>query len=775
MTAANQTAPPKRRVLVAGMGAVTSQGIGVQALWDGVSAARVAIGPVDRLDLSGYRTGIGGQAPLNGEPRTDRHGVPADLVLVAAELAAGEAMAQADWARAAVPAERWGVVVGTCNAGLLSARSWLLARNAGQAHSPRRLSQVARQLLQAPPQAIAEHLAGVYGLQGPAVAINTACAASANAIGYAADLIRTGAADAVLVGGADVFSDVVFAGFHSLESLSSRPAAPYSGNRSGLSLGEGSGMLVLVRDGVGDGGDGGEDRILGQVLGYGLSADGFHVTAPDPTGRGASRAILAALRTAGVPAGDVGYLNGHGTGTPKNDAAETAAIRTALGEDADTLLVSSTKSMVGHLLGAAGAVEAIVTLKALQHQLAPPTTGWQFADPSCDLDYVPNAGRPMSTDVALSTNFAFAGANACLALSRTGVRTGAVAPVADRVLVTGMAAITPQPGRAAVGRIDIDAAHWLTARDRRRMDRLCVLAVLAAKQALADAGIDPRAGGGDRIGVVLGTGIGPMESMENFARPVVADGPSAANPAVFPNTVYNAAAGQVAMHTGAVGPTSTLSVSHASGAAAIGYAQTLLEADEADVMICIGVDTLTDQVVQAYRDLGLIRTDGPDGLRLTEGSVALVLERAGFAAARGARGYGEIAGHAIAGDGRGVGSCDRTGAAVERAMTQAITRAGLEPADVSCVWTSAAGLPAWDDAEELALTRRFGPRVRRHRPKLELGEPMGASGMLSLLLALQAWADGADPAPALVNSASLGGTYVSLLVRPVPSSTEAGR
>lgn len=797
MTGVNDVSDDRthRQVYVAGLGAVTSQGVGVDALWDGVRAARVGIREVERLDLSGYRTGLGGQAPLPEESAMDRHGVVRDLVLTAAHQAAAEAMAQARWVRDAVSGQRWGVVVGTCNAGLLSARRWLVARDAGQV-SP------ARQLLQAPPQAIAESLAGEFGLRGPAVAINTACAASANAIGYAADLVRTGAADAVLVGGADVFSDVLFAGFHSLESLSVSPAAPYSGNRSGLSLGEGSGMLVLVRDGVE--GTQHADLILGQILGYGLSADGYHVTAPDPTGRGASRAIRAALRRGGIDGDDVGYINGHGTGTPKNDSAETAAIRVALGSAADKLVVSSTKSMIGHLLGAAGAVEAIVTLKALQAQVAPPTAGWQTADPACDLDYVPNTSRTMSTDAALSTNFAFAGANACLALARPGAGYRSLAPRSDRVVISGMSAITPDANSAnelgklafgdcggdrdpaerrgeghrratdsdsgnGVGRISIDAGTWLSARERRRMDRLCILAVIAARQALADAGIDPRATDGDRIGVVLGTGIGPMESMENFARPVVLEGPSAANPALFPNTVYNAAAGQVAMHTGALGPTSTLSVSHASGAAALAYAQILLQADEADAIVCIGVDALTDQVVRGYTELGLVRNCGQEGLRVTEGSVAFVLERAEFARARRAPVYGELAGHAITGDGLGVGSCDPTGTAVERSMAQAIDQAGLDPATVPMVWTSAAGLPAWDAAERRAIERLFGGQARQASPKIHLGEPMGASGSQNVLLALQAWRRGAERVPALVNSASLGGTYVSLLLLPVPA------
>ncbi|WP_240542967.1 beta-ketoacyl-[acyl-carrier-protein] synthase family protein [Solihabitans fulvus] len=772
-------------MLVAGMGAVTAHGGTVARLWDAVRHGRVGIRPVRGLVLDGYRTSVGGELPPAKQGSPPSYACCREPVVDVALTAATEAMTEAAWVRAAVPAYRFGVVIGTCNAGLLSARKWYVSRELGDGEVP------AEQLLLAPPQALAEVLASHFTITGPAIAINTACAASANAIGYAADLIRTGAADAVLVGGADVFSDVLFAGFNSLESLSPEPAKPYSGDRQGLSLGEGSGMLVLVRGEIAQ--DGG--RCLAEVLGYGLSADGYHVTAPDPTGRGAARAIASALRRGAVDPADVGYVNGHGTGTPKNDAAESVATRRALGEAADKVAVSSTKSMVGHLLGAAGVVETIVTIKALQEQLAPPTAGWSAQDPVCDLDYVPNVARPMTTDVALSNNFAFAGANACLALARTGCRPAPTAAPTDRVVITGIAALTPAgctvgalrdlaagvgtesacvaEGGNLLGRVEFDPAAWLTPRERRRMDRLTVLSVVAAKQALADAGLDPRRHGGDRIGVIVGTGLGPMESMEGFARPVIESGPGAANPAVFPNTVYNAAGGQVAMHTGAVGPASTMSVLHASGAAALGYAQDLLEADQADAIVCIGVDVLTASVVRGYAELGLLaRTDRPGeprGLRLAEAGVALVLERASAAASRAAEEYGELVGHAITGDARGLVHPDPDGVGLERAMSLALARGGVPPERVTAVWAAAAGLPRADAGEARAVARLLPQRPVVHRPKLRVGEPIGAGGSLLAVLALLSWRVGAIAGPVLVNSSSLGGTHIALALRPTES------
>ena len=560
----------ERRVVVCGVGAVTSQGPTADALWDGVRAGRVAIGPVRHLPMDGYRTRLGGEVADRTPPRRDyrRPDGGREPALAFALRAAEEAIADSGAGAAAIPSERWGTVIGTCNAGLLSGRRWYAARREGRPADPELL-----QLLG--PQAIAEALSGAFLLRGPCLSVNTACAAGAHALGQAAELIRTGRADAVLAGGTDAFSDVLFAGFNALESLSPEPAAPYSRDRKGLSLGEGSGMLVLLAEDLAR--EAGL-RIRAELLGHGCSADGYHPTAPHPEGEGAARAISAALEAGGVPPEAVGYVNTHGTGTPKNDVAETRANRRALGAAARRAALSSTKSMIGHLLGAAGAVEGIVTVRALEEQLAPPTAGYATQDPECDLDYVPNVARPIATDVAVSNNFAFGGANASLVFARPGSRPAPPEPARDRVVVTGIGALTSAgcdagalwsawAGRrrcvtvedgVRVGRVPLDPATWLAPRERRRLDRLGLLAVIGGRSALADADLVVGEENRHRIGVVVGTGAGPMESIERFTRGILEAGPAAGSPAVFPNTVYNAAGGQVAMHLGAVGPASTV-------------------------------------------------------------------------------------------------------------------------------------------------------------------------------------------------------------------------
>jgi 3-oxoacyl-[acyl-carrier-protein] synthase II len=767
------------RVVVTGMGAISPQGPDLESFWEGVRNGRVAIREVKHLPMDGYRTRLGGEVQelvlaseheyLNPDGFHDR---AIDFTMKAAE----EAMANCNVAVGVIPPERWGVVIGTCNAGLLSGEEWYVRRKRGESPDPRLLLLVL-------PQAMSEALSGAFDLRGPVLSIDTACAASANAIGAAGELIRSGQADAVLTGGSDAFSDILVAGFNSLESLSPEPAAPYSRDRKGLSLGEGSGMLVLMREDLAR--EYGAP-IRAELLGYGLSADGYHPTAPHPEGRGAARAIRTALAQGGVEPGEVAYVNSHGTGTAKNDPAETAATKVGLGEDAArNVAVSSTKSMIGHLLGGAGAIECIATVKTIEDQVAPPTANYTEPDPDCDLDYVPDGPRPMTINIAVSNNFAFGGANASLVLARAGARPqGPTTPDFDRVVITGLSALTTagtdvaalwdaySSGRdctatedgARVGRVDFSPGDFLSPKERKRVDRLGLFAVISARLALENAGLELTDENRTRVGAILGTGVGPMESMEAFAAPVTEEGANGANPAVFPNTVYNAAGGQVAIKVGTLGSTSTVTAGHAAGASALCYAYDLASTDHADAMLCLGADALTDTVVTAYRELGVLGNGS--GLALAEAGVAVLVERLSAAQARGAKILGEVLGYAITCDARGVGHIDTDGAGIERAMQVALERAGVSAAAIKTVWASKCGLAAADEAEAGAIERVFGGDVDVRAPKLTLGEPMGVGACLETALAVQAWEHEGAAGPVLVNSASLGGTNFSIVLAP---------
>ena len=758
-------------MVVTGVGAITAQGAGADRLWDGVRLGRVAIRPIKNLPMDGLRTALGGEVDVPAipvhdyaadcgprEPSFDFALVAAEEAMVASPLQPGPL----------VPPERWGVVYGSCNGGLVSAEAVLRAEQDGVVPDWRLGLLVS-------PQSAAEALASAFGLRGPVLSVNTACASGAHALGHALELIRNGQADAMLVGGSDSLASTTLAGFNSLESLSVEPAAPYSRDRNGLSLGEGAGMLVLAREDLARAAGA---PVLAEVLGYGLSADGYHPTAPHPEGEGAARAIGAALAASGVAPAEVRYVNGHGTGTAKNDPAEVNAVRRALGDAAADVALSSTKSMVGHLLGAAGAVESIVTIKALVDGIAPPTAGFTQADPQCALDVVPNEARPLATEVAASNNFAFAGANACVLFGREsrGPTTPQSRPQ-DPIVVTGMSVLSPagtspadlvtayRTGGMTSSRVDLDPGAYVPARQRRRLDRLGLLAVAAAGSALDSAGLGDLERPAPRIGVVLGTGLGPMESIEQFAGPVIQGGPGHANPALFPNTVWNAAAGQVAMLLGLTGATSTITVTHAAGGAALTVARDLLRAGAVDIVVCPAVDSPTDTVERAYRRLPLFA--GAAGHRLVEGGYALVLERATDARARGARVLGELGGYGIASDAAGLGRVDPTGDGVERAARGALADANLEPGAVSTVWAAAAGLESVDAAESAALARVFGdagPVVQA--PKRVLGDPVGGGSHQSAVLALAGFGDDPAAGPALVTSASLGGTHVAFVLNP---------
>jgi 3-oxoacyl-[acyl-carrier-protein] synthase II len=320
----------------------------------------------------------------------------------------------------------------------------------------------------------------------------------------------------------------------------------------------------------------------------------------------------------------------------------------------------------------------------------------------------------------------------------------------------------------------LTSSDFLAPKERKRVDRLGVFSIIATRLALEDAGIELTDDSRTRVGTILGTGVGPMESMVDFAAAVVTEGASGANPAIFPNTVYNAAAGQVAIKVGTTGPTSTVTAGHAAGASALVYGADLARTDHADAMVCLGADALTDTVITAYRELGVLSSATPSqnggGFALGEASVAVVVERRGKARERGARIYGEVLGFGITSDARGIGRIDPEGVGIERAMRIALESAGVDPQSVVAVWASRCGMEVADDAETKAIERLLGSEVPVRAPKLLLGEPMGAGVPLCAALALQGWQAGDEErsprGPILVNGMSLGGTNFSIVLVP---------
>ena len=414
----------RRRVVVTGMGVISPVGNDVETFWKSITEGRSGIGPITRFDASAMRTRIAaevkGYDPEDFFERKDIRRL--DRISQFFMIAAREAMSQAGIAYDAddEAAARSGVVFGGGFGGI---ESFIEEIRTLDGRGPDRVSPTGI------PKIIVNISAGLvsieHNLLGPVSCVVTACSASANAIGDAAEIIRRGAADVMLAGGSEAtITDYGIAGFAQARALSSRndeperACRPFDADRDGFVMGEGGGALVLEeRDRALERGA----NVLAEVLGYGMSADAYHITLPRPGGTGAARAMNAAMSDARIGPSEVSYINAHGTSTEANDATETAAIKLALGDDAYRVPVSSTKSMTGHVLGGAGAVEAVASILALERGLIPPTINLEKPDPECDLDYVPNQAREFSGDYAMSNSFGFGGHNVTLVFGSSRV------------------------------------------------------------------------------------------------------------------------------------------------------------------------------------------------------------------------------------------------------------------------------------------------------------------------------------------------------------------
>jgi 3-oxoacyl-[acyl-carrier-protein] synthase II len=409
----------RRRVVVTGIGLVSSLGIGTDANWDALCAGRSGIGPITRFDASGFSTRIAGEVkdfdPLQFIDKKDVKKM--DIFIQFAIAAADGAMT--DSALAITPANdtRVGVLIASGIGGFTTIEREHKAFLDG---GPRKISPFFI------PSAIINLAAGQVsirlGAKGPNSATCTACTASAHAIGDAYEIIKRGAADAMIAGGSEAAVCAMgIGGFAALRALSTRndeperASRPFDRDRDGFVLGEGAGVVVLEElDAARSRGA----KIYAELVGYGMSSDAFHMTGQPEDGNGAVRAMAAAIESAHVPPTAVDYINAHGTSTPINDPTETLAIKTYFGAHARKLAVSSSKSMTGHLLGAAGGLEAGISVLAVHNQLAPPTINLECPDAACDLDYVPNHARPMTIEYALSNSFGFGGTNAALLFKR---------------------------------------------------------------------------------------------------------------------------------------------------------------------------------------------------------------------------------------------------------------------------------------------------------------------------------------------------------------------
>lgn len=406
---------PGRRVVVTGIGVVSPIGTGKDAFWAGLMAAESGVGRITRFDPSGFETTIAAEV-RDFDPTTymDKKEVRRnDRFVHFAYASARMALEDARFSITPQNADQVGVVIGS---GIGGAETWERQHEILLERGPSRVSPFFV------PMIIVNMAAGVIsiltGAKGPSSSVVTACATSGNAIGDAMRLIQRGEANAMLAGGTEAaITKLSIAGFCAMKAMSTRndqptkAVRPFDAQRDGFVMGEGSGVVLLeeleqaVRR---------EAHIYCELVGYGMSEDAFHITQPDPDGDGAARSMANALRDAKMEPSDIQYINAHGTSTPYNDRTETIAIKKVFGGNAKKVAVSSTKSMTAHMLGAAGGVELIASALTLQNQILPPTINYEFPDPECDLDYVPNKPRKAAVRAAMSNAFGFGGHNATL-------------------------------------------------------------------------------------------------------------------------------------------------------------------------------------------------------------------------------------------------------------------------------------------------------------------------------------------------------------------------
>lgn len=410
---------PGRRVVITGAGVITPVGLELETFWQNLVAGHLGIGLLDRFDPTGYSVKVAAQVrgfdPLQIMDRKEARRM--DRYCQYAVAAAGQAMRQSRLSVAVCGAGRVGTMIGSGVGGLetMDAEYKKLFVGGG----PDRISPLFV------PMMIANMAAGkismIHGAKGSSLCVTTACASGTHAVGEAFRAIKYGHLDACIAGGAEApITPIAIAGFTNMTALStvSDPAAaslPFDARRSGFVIGEGAGIVILesLDHALSRGAP-----ILCEVAGYGATADAYHITSPDPEGEGAASAMMLALEEAGLEPDAVDYINAHGTATPLNDKYETLAIKKALGDAAGKVRISSTKSMTGHLLGAAGAVEMIVCAMVLRDGLIPPTIGLRQADPACDLDYVPNQAVRQPVKVTLSNSLGFGGHNGTICLRK---------------------------------------------------------------------------------------------------------------------------------------------------------------------------------------------------------------------------------------------------------------------------------------------------------------------------------------------------------------------
>lgn len=738
----------KNRCVITGLGMICAIGNNVEETWANALKGVSGIKDTHTVDTKDCYATLAAEVNDDTLDECSENAESMDRVSKLCVKAAGEAMKDASFTVSDEESSRVSVIMGSCVGGVASIEEYY-KNGEDKSYVPKM-----------PISAIANQVAYEFNAGGVITNVANACAAGTISIAYACDLIRAGKCDVAIAGGADAFASVPYAGFLSLHALAENGCSPFN-HCDGITLGEGSGVLIVesyehaVKRGA---------KIYCEVLGSGISSDAHHITAPRPDGEGQMNAIRKGIETSGLKEEEIGYINAHGTGTAKNDEAEFLSLHTIFDGKNDNLSVSSTKAMVGHCLGAAGAIEAVLSVKALTENMIPPTVGYsdedkeQLKEKAGKIDFMPNDAKAKELTNVMSNSFAFGGNNASIIFSKNKGDVK-VPETKERVFISGLGIVSPigngienyiekynnneKPESASVasavssvdyGMYDIKMAFY------RKLDKFSQLQAVSGMAAISDAGLNINDDNAKDIGIVVGTAAGPLATICNFQKDLIADGNAAGSAFRFPNTVYNAAGGYLSICSGIKGYNATITNGAQSGLASVAYGCEIIRQNKGNVVLATGTDENCDVMESLYTKLDMVSdnvnsaySEG-NGFVLGDGSTTLVLESEASLKARGGKPYAEVTGYGMSHKSVDFSTVEGSGEALDEAVKLACNDAGISPEDIDAIVGFGNGMSQVDDLEIESYKRIFGDSLK-NKPvftvKDTTGEGRAASAALS--------------------------------------------
>ena len=739
--------PNDKRCVVTGLGVICAVGNNVEETWNNALKSVSGIHKTTSVDTVNCYADLAAEVKCD---TLDEIEAPEekDRVSKLCIKAANEALTDAGLSNFNDD-QRVSVIIGSCVGGVISIEHY---------HQG---AKEAADIPKMPIASIASQVAETCGAGGIVTNVANACAAGTISIALACDLIRAGKADVVLAGGADSFAAVPYSGFLSLHALDENGCSPFN-HCNGITLGEGAGIVIVESY---EHAQKRNAKTYCEVLGSGVTSDANHITAPREDALCLMEAMNRAVKNSGIAKSDIGYVNAHGTGTGKNDYAEMTAFKQFFGEENPTVSVSSTKVMTGHCLGAAGAIEAVFSIKALTTDTVLPTLHYSAEDSAAlkekagSLDFVQNEPRKKPLQSVMSNNVAFGGTNASIVFSKQPGNVSAQPARDKKIAVTGLGIVSPlgnsksayiealkagkKPESASVkSTISLDDYKELGIKMAfyRKLDNLGQLQTVSGMRALQDAAFTVTDDNAKDIGIIVGTSEGGLGSTYDFEELIAREGNANGSAFKFPHTVYNAAGGYLSICSGIKGYGVTITTGPLSGLDSIGYSMNVIHDGQEQAMMATGTDENIPVITEFAQKLGVAASDvvapfaNADGCVVGDGSVSILLEEEEYAKARGAKVYCYALGFGHGRKNVTFGKLAGSDEALDKAINDALADADLKASDIDAVCGFANGFKKIDDIEKGALQRVFGDKLAS-MPLFEVKERTGEGRAGSAALA----------------------------------------